>query len=168
MSNKSNVSVEQICQQTIQTLEFEDILQYVHIPKFKPSQPPQRRSNKRLPKRSPEDIERIFQSEKLEGVKTILKIVVEDLEEPPHTDTAIERFLKPKGVETWDWKKVDICPEVIQQAAPTVRHLNLYWSGRNAVLRGWSEQEGLRRLKQLEKITLHVLPVRCPSPACRT
>ncbi|KAF7630610.1 hypothetical protein AFLA_011231 [Aspergillus flavus NRRL3357] len=160
LSNKSNVSVEQICQQTIQTLEFEDILQYVHIPKFKPSQPPQRRSNKRLPKRSLEDIERIFQSEKLEGVKTILKIVVEDLEEPPHTDTAIERFLKPKGVETWDWKKVDICPEVIQQAAPTVRHLNLYWSGRNAVLRGWSEQEGLRRLKQLEKITLHVLPSR--------
>jgi hypothetical protein len=32
----------------------------------------------------------------------------------------------------------------------------LYWSGNNAVLRGWSEPGGLNQLKRLEKVHLHV------------
>lgn len=132
------------------------MLQYMHIPKFK-LPPESDRQSRRQPRG--ETIERIFQNDALKGVTTVLRIVVEDLEGQPHTDMAIEKSLRGKGVETWDWRKIDMCPEVIHQAAPNVRRLHLYWSGRNVVLRGWSEESGLRQLKHLEHITIHVLDV---------
>ncbi|KAL4967299.1 uncharacterized protein BDV14DRAFT_207526 [Aspergillus stella-maris] len=153
LSNKSGATLLQV-DRMIGTLEFEDVLQYVHILQFKtPSD--DRQSSRRQPRG--ETIERIFQNDRLKGVTTVLKIVVEDLDGQPHTDMAVEKSLRGKGVEIWDWRKVDMCPDVIQQAAPGVRNLHLYWSGRNVVLRGWSEESGLRRLKHLEQITMHLL-----------
>lgn len=91
------------------------------------------------------------------GVKRIIRVIVDDtLIEPAHSDDAIEKALEGLGVEIWDWQKFDLCTETIRTAAPDAREVSLYWSGNNAVLRGWSEPEGLKLLKNLEKVNLHV------------
>jgi hypothetical protein len=59
------------------------------------------------------------------------------------------------SVEDWDWRKIDLCSEVIHTVAPMVRTVHLYWGGNNAILRGWSEPEGLAKLEKLEKVHLH-------------
>jgi hypothetical protein len=59
------------------------------------------------------------------------------------------------SVEDWDWRKADLCTEVIYTVAPMARIVHLYWSGNNATLRGWSEPEGLAKLEKLEKVHLH-------------
>jgi hypothetical protein len=90
------------------------------------------------------------------GVKTIFRIIVDDLEEPSHRDEAIESCLKDvRGVETWDWRKFDMSPDLIQIVARDAKVIHLYWSGNNAILRAWSEPEGLHQLKQLNTIHLH-------------
>ncbi|KAL4793504.1 hypothetical protein BDV19DRAFT_391141 [Aspergillus venezuelensis] len=114
LSNKSGATLVQV-DRMIGTLEFEDVLQYVHISQFKtPSN--DRQSSRRQPRG--ETVERIFQNDRLKGVTTVLKIIVEDLGGQPHSDTAIEGSLRGKGAEIWDWRNVDMCTDVIQQAAP--------------------------------------------------
>ncbi|THV53899.1 hypothetical protein BGAL_0039g00110 [Botrytis galanthina] len=88
-------------------------------------------------------------------VKTILSISVKDLDSPSHSDESIEKALKGFGVETWDWQKIDISTFVIKTVAPDVRDVHLYWSGNNAVLRGWAEEGGLKQLKHLEAVYIH-------------
>jgi len=53
-------------------------------------------------------------------------------------------------------RKSDLCTETIITAAPDTREVSLYWSGNNAVLRGWSEPGGLNLLTKLEVVRLHV------------
>lgn len=78
------------------------------------------------------------------------KIIVDDLKEPSHQDDAIESCLQSaKGLETWDCKKLDLSPDFIQRAAPDARVMHVHWSEKDAVLRAWSEPEGLRKLNQL-------------------
>jgi hypothetical protein len=95
-------------------------------------------------------------------VKKILKVVVDD-KNHPHRDEDIEGVLGPErgpanlksfDVEILDWRKFDICPVVIQNAAPNVRELHLQWSGKNSVLRGWSDDDGLPKLPYLQRINL--------------
>ena len=97
------------------------------------------------------------------GVEKILKVIVDD-KTKPHRDEEIEEVLAGKGarppaksfdVEVLDWRKEDLCPEMIQSAAPRVRELHLQWSGRNAVLRGWSEPEGLPKLECLRTVYVY-------------
>ncbi|KAF7948212.1 uncharacterized protein EAE97_003623 [Botrytis byssoidea] len=88
-------------------------------------------------------------------VKTILSISVKDLDSPAHSDESIEKALEGFGVETWDWQKIDISTSVIETVAPDVRYVHLYWSGNNAVLRGWGEEGGLKQLKHLEAVYIH-------------
>ncbi|KAK6227481.1 hypothetical protein QIS74_01036 [Colletotrichum tabaci] len=99
------------------------------------------------------------------GVEKILKVVVDDRAHP-HRDEEIEEVLaglrgkeplhqRSFDVEVLDWRKEDLCPEVIRTAAPQVRELHLYWSGRNSVLRGWSEPEGLPLLESLRTVYLY-------------
>ncbi|KAI0474244.1 hypothetical protein F4859DRAFT_521966 [Xylaria cf. heliscus] len=97
------------------------------------------------------------------GVEKILKVTVDDMEKP-HRDDEIEEILADKknqssaksfNVEILDWRKPDLCPEMIQVATPLVRELHLQWSGNNVVLRGWSEPEGLPTLEWLKKIYLY-------------
>lgn len=61
-------------------------------------------------------------------------------------------------IEVLDWRRVDLCPETIRRSVPSVRILYLQWSGSNAVLRGWSEPEGLVQLEELQYIHLHYSP----------
>ncbi|TGO27280.1 hypothetical protein BPAE_0044g00130 [Botrytis paeoniae] len=69
---------------------------------------------------------------------------------------AIEKALERFDVEILDWYKVDLCPEAMWMSSRKLKEVYLRWSGNNAVLRGWSEPEGLRRLENLKKIHLHI------------
>ncbi|KAG7042619.1 Intracellular serine protease [Colletotrichum scovillei] len=98
------------------------------------------------------------------GVRKIFKVVVYDGDHS-HRDEEVEKalagFVRGKkkypsfDVEVLDWHKEDLCPEVIQTATPQVRELHLHWSGRNSVLRGWSEPEGLPALEYLQKVYVY-------------
>ncbi len=112
----------------------------------------------------------LFNFLRKKGVKRIIRVIVDDILDPAHSDEAIEKALGGLKVEVWDWRKIDLCTETILAAAPDAREVFLYWSSNNAVLRGWSEPGGLNLLKKLEKVYLHVeqvrtLPIYC---LCRT
>jgi hypothetical protein len=155
-------------------LKFEDVLQYVYLPQLRVNGPtiPRGRASRRTPNpdgKGRTDLLFLFKWLKGErNVKTILKVIVEDLQEPAHSDEAIEDSLQGFGVETWDWRKTDLCSEVIYKAAPMASVVHLYWSGNNSVLRGWSEPEGLAKLEKLEKVYLNVQQVSIVSLALET
>ncbi|KAL6695518.1 hypothetical protein J3F84DRAFT_374578 [Trichoderma pleuroticola] len=117
------------------------------------------------------------------GVRYIIRVSVNDSGDPGekiHTDQAIQQCLERFVVESLDWQKTDLDPETIlrvsarslEKAAPTsedpknvellpdrqLRELRLRWSGNNAVLRAWSEPEGLPMLPQLERVYLLIPP----------
>ncbi|KAK2595809.1 hypothetical protein QQS21_006573 [Conoideocrella luteorostrata] len=148
-------------------LKFEDILQYVAIPQISvelntPNTANMRKSRTGASRTSKSDgagrrdLCYIFDRLRKKGVKTVLKVIIDDLALPAHSDEAIEECLNLLGVIIWDWKKTDLCSEVIFKVAPRVREAHLYWSGNNAVLRGWSEEGGLKRLSHLRIVHLHV------------
>ena len=94
------------------------------------------------------------------GVKTIIKVVVDDRSTTglPHSDDAIETALRKFEIEILDWRKFDMDPSAICEAcrgSTNLRELHLWWSGNNAILRAWSEPDGLTRLKTLKRIVLH-------------
>ncbi|KAL7942118.1 hypothetical protein V8C42DRAFT_332619 [Trichoderma barbatum] len=146
-------------------LKFEDILQYVAIPRLNvevninAANSKRSRGAGRSPKQDGDgrrDLCYIFDRLRKKGVKTILKVIIDDSMTPAHSDEAIEDALKFMDVEIWDWKRTDLCSEVICRVASKAREVNLYWSGNNAVLRGWSEEGGLRRLRELKTVHLHI------------
>lgn len=70
-----------------------------------------------------------------------------------------------QNVEILDWARPDFCPASLQKFGESLREINLYWSGRNPVLRAWSEAEGLCKLRNLERINIVRVDVRPPSSA---
>lgn len=106
------------------------------------------------------DMEHLFEWLRDEKqVRIILKVIVDDLREPAHSDDTIETCLRKMGVEIWEWKKMDLSPKVIQSVAPNSRIVHLYWSGNNTVLLGWGASQGLGKLEKLEEVHLHVQQV---------
>lgn len=100
------------------------------------------------------------------GVQRVIRVIVDDTLAPAHSDEAIEKALKGLKVEIWDWRKVDLSTDTIITAAPDAREISLYWSGNNAVLRGWTAKDGLSSLTKLMKVHLHIeqacsLPFQC-------
>jgi len=92
-------------------------------------------------------------------VRKIIKVVADDPENEPHSDEVIEEALKSFDVEELDWKKKDICPRTLRRIGDHLRVLDLYWGGNNAVLRAWSEPDGLPRLSKLEVVRVRVVKV---------
>jgi hypothetical protein len=112
------------------------------------------------------------------GVRHIIRVCVEDsgdLGEKVHSDQAIQDCLEKFVIEHLDWKKTDLDPETILHVSSRVerdvpasggqanteivpdrqlKHLCLRWGGSNAVLRAWSEPEGLAMLPHLKKVFL--------------
>ncbi|KAL7940996.1 hypothetical protein V8C42DRAFT_336141 [Trichoderma barbatum] len=115
------------------------------------------------------------------GVRHIISLSVEDSGrsgEKVHSDQVIQESLERLIVEHLDWQKMDLDPETILRvgcktvlqdgsysisensrinvlpASHHIRQLSLRWSGSNAVLRAWSEPEGLVLLPKLQKIKL--------------
>lgn len=140
-------------------LEFESILKYVKIPRYTLQEDPnlgRRGKNGTQPRRENELIFDILRSKR---VQKIIRVIVEDGTLPSHRDEAIERILSGFDVEEWDWKKVDLCSDVVLRAAENTRELYLYSSGNNAVLRSWSAEDGLG---QLQKVRFHYTSSRLP------
>jgi hypothetical protein len=130
-------------------LKFETILRYVALPSISMdpsqslSQSDFRQRKVAYDGRGRTDFSTIFDWLRDNGVKRILRVMVDDGKDPPHSDEAIESALRDLNVEVWDWRRHDICSETIRRAAPNARVVYLYSSGNNAVLREWSGPDGL-------------------------
>lgn len=138
--------------------KFEDTIRYVELPQLEIERPV---PSKFAPKRATPDghgrtdYAVVFEWLRNKGVKRILNLSVNDLKEPSHSEETIEDAVK--GIEVirlWDWQKSDLSSETIFKAAQNVEEVYLYWNGNEAVLRSWSESEGLNKLRSLKKVTV--------------
>lgn len=149
--------------QSYDHINFDQVLRYVSFRRIELQKPPVSAVKARLTRnraqtsnkgRGRDDLTVFFNWLKGKGVKHILKVMVDDLKDPSHSDKALEDCLRPFEVEILDWTKVDLCPETILTACRNVRQLYLRWSGNRAVLRAWSEPDGLAKLERLEAVHL--------------
>ncbi|KAF8248828.1 hypothetical protein K440DRAFT_623902 [Wilcoxina mikolae CBS 423.85] len=145
----------------LKSLEFENILQYVHIPRRPFSvKADSATSGDASDGRAGasagagagrQDFGRIFDLLHEKGVKKIIRLIVDDNEDCPHTDEIIEGLNRFK-IEDWKWEKVDISSVVLRKAAEHAQHVRLLSSGNHSVLRDWSSCDGLKELKHLEAV----------------
>ncbi len=146
-------------EESFRNVQFDDVLKYVAFPAVRVlNWPPNslRRGPSEAPPQGRTDMLYFFKwLRETKKVKRILKVIVEDNKDP-HTDEAIEESLKTFGVEVLDWSKPDLDPETICRASSELTEIMLHWGGNNAVLRAWSEPEGLRKLRNLTLINLVV------------
>jgi hypothetical protein len=105
-------------------------------------------------------------SNKHTPVDKIIRVVADDLNNEPHSDESIEKVLGPLKVEEFDWRKMDMCPRTLRHIGDELRVLYLYWGGNNAVLRSWSEPDGLPRLRKLQRIHVSIPKVSRRHPEC--
>lgn len=148
-------------------LRFESILRYVALPNLTVEVPTPRKSNgnfsstSRTEKASAtvaslpsgrSDLVVIFDWLWQMGVREIIEVLVIEDRNQPHADSAIVEALYGFGVEKWDWKRVDLCSDVIYECAPNVKTVSLYSSGNNAVLMGWGSEEGLGNRKKFPRV----------------
>lgn len=94
---------------------------------------------------------------KTKSVENIIHLIVEDGYGISHSDEAIEESLKYFNIEILDWRKTDLDPMTLQIACRNsdLREIHLWWDGNNAVLRAWSEPDGLVKITTLQVIHLH-------------
>ncbi|KAL9636665.1 MAG: hypothetical protein Q9164_002684 [Protoblastenia rupestris] len=131
-------------------VQFEEVLQYVAIPNLKVNgfeseewtQKPYWQSEGR------KDYLFIFDWLQKKGVKQILRIVVEDDEDCPHSDEVIVEALKTFDIRIWDWRKYDICVDTMLLAAKNAHNVKIYCKGNNGILQSWSYDGGLTRLEK--------------------
>ncbi|KAJ2902817.1 hypothetical protein MKZ38_000098 [Zalerion maritima] len=167
--------------------KFDDTLSYVSIPSFpfvpvKETPAPKRytanqssrRENAAKPPKGRQSLVPMFDKLHSLGVKKILRLQVDDTEYPAHTDEAIEKALTGSvrdplagdnpirrliDIEAWDWRKFDLCSDVIQYAAPQVEKMHLYWSGNPTVLKGWASKDSIPKFyatnENLKTVVLH-------------
>jgi hypothetical protein len=144
-------------------MKFDEVLQYVSFPAVKVIRTG--RQALRIPGsgQGRRDMEFFFEWLYMKGVRHIIDIHVEDLEMPAHSDESILSSLEKFIVDRLDWQRFDLDPLSLINLGSKVysnqlREVTLYWSGNNAVLRAWSELEGLPSLSlpNLTKICLHV------------
>jgi hypothetical protein len=113
------------------------------------------------------------------GVRHIIKLSVVDSGDPDqkvHGDEVIQSSLENFVIEHLDWQKMDLDPETIlhigskvtvsesspsegsnnseNQSEQQLRKLTLVWSGSNAVLMAWSEQDALPLLPHLQEVEI--------------
>ncbi|KAI0154854.1 hypothetical protein GGR57DRAFT_511820 [Xylariaceae sp. FL1272] len=119
------------------------------------------------------DLIKVFNELRKVKVTHIWRLEVEDRQTPSHTDGAIEIAIQgtestigqtvqePISIHTWDWRKPDLSTDVIAFAAPTVKIVNLYWTGNHTVLKAWGCNQGIPRLHSItgvERIIIHACP----------
>ncbi|KAI1041899.1 hypothetical protein LB505_007623, partial [Fusarium chuoi] len=132
-------------------LQFDTALQYVGFPRVRlkggREQPDVRHQGGK-------DMTFFFDWLRGKSVTRIIKVVVEDMEKPSHSDEAIEECLKDLGVEILDWRRLDLDALTLRKIGTHLREVHLQWSGSNSTLRAWSEKEGLASIPTLEVIHL--------------
>ncbi|KAF3074378.1 hypothetical protein CFAM422_003607 [Trichoderma lentiforme] len=136
-------------------LNFNSVLQYVAFPQIvlgSDEEPPKTGAQGRT------DLVFFFEWLRNKGVKQVVKIIVDDLRDTPHSDEAIEESLESMSVEILDWRRTDLDSLTLRSIGENLRILHLQWSGSNPVLRAWSEREGLCTLPKLQEI--HITQVK--------
>ncbi|OQU98118.1 hypothetical protein CLAIMM_03946 [Cladophialophora immunda] len=130
-------------------LDFETTVKYVSIAnvKFKLD-----KDVDQVVRKSRDDATRILRWLQSKDVKRILHVIVDDMEPNYHSNDSIERALEKAKVEILDWHRPDLCPSTIFNVGKNLKRLYLYWGGNNAILRAWSEVEGLPMLAQYGKL----------------
>jgi hypothetical protein len=106
----------------------------------------------------------------------IIKLSVEepiDGSQGVHGDQTIQEALGRFVIEHLDWKKTDLDPETILHVGSQIekpysespndidpvvesqmRKLTLIWSGSNAVLRAWSDEDALPKMRFLQEVEI--------------
>lgn len=167
-------------------IQFDPVLQYVTFPRVEVKLTGrladiERKNEKARPGPvSRKDMVNFFEWLYKKDVRHIIKVSVEEyenLDDKAHSDQAIQKCLESLIIDHLDWQKTDLDPETIlhvSSKAPTtgddlkdtellpnrrLRELSLRWSGSNAVLRAWSEPEGLPMLPHLQTIHLFKPPL---------
>ncbi|KAK8925053.1 Major intracellular serine protease [Metarhizium anisopliae] len=154
-------------------LQFDSALQYVAFPQ---NTLDKGEDSRHVLRQGRTDMVFFFEWLKQKGVERIIKhnmcrilsgrqVIVEDLKAPSHSDQAIEKSLEPFDVEVLDWRRADLDPVSLASIGQCLREVHLYWSGRNTVLRAWSEKEGLALIKTLE--TIYIVQVEGLEPETR-
>lgn len=131
-------------------LKFDTVLHYVAFPQMEFIQD----ESHQLRQQGRKDVLILFQWLRDQGVKRIIKVIVDDLRKPCHSDEDIEKALDGFEVEILDWRRLDLCPVTLFKVSKSLREIHLQWSGRNSVLRGWGEREGLAKIPALKAIHL--------------
>ena len=148
----------EMIEKNYQFLRFESTLQYVALPNLLTSTANVldgtiTDEGKEMERSTPIHYKKVFDwLREARHVQEILRIIVEDDLEHPHDDQTIEEAITGLGVEVWDWRKYDISSETIHTAAPDVKEIYLYTTANNAVLWGWSDEDGLRKLKNVRQV----------------
>ncbi|KAF5676119.1 intracellular serine protease [Fusarium heterosporum] len=158
-------------------IRFDEVLMFVRFPNVRVI----REKGRKAPELSiycRQDMEFFFNWLYTKGVRRILKVEVEESSDKPHSDQSILKSLERIVVEHLDWQKPDLDPRLICQLGnkadhpsfedsvgsrsdgikSDLRELTLKWSGSNAVLRGWSEPEGLPLLEKLSVVNINYPP----------
>ncbi|KAK2041785.1 hypothetical protein LZ31DRAFT_501822 [Colletotrichum somersetense] len=135
-------------------LQFDSVLQYVAFPRIQLEKKKDEVSDTRQKSRT--DLTFFFNwLKEKKKVKRILTVIVDDLEPPFHSDEAIEEALESFDVEILDWRRPDLDPVTLERVGKCLRKVYLQWSGRNTVLRAWSEPDGLAKILTLKSIHLN-------------
>lgn len=87
------------------------------------------------------------------GVREIVKVRVVD-GDLPHADASIVKALYGFNVKVWDWKRVDLCSDVIYESSKFLKEVSIYSSGNNAVLMGWASEDGLGNREKFPYVSL--------------
>ncbi|KAI8274112.1 hypothetical protein K4K60_010027 [Colletotrichum sp. SAR11_57] len=91
-------------------------------------------------------------------VKRILKLVVEDNEEFPCSETSVRKCLSMlQDIRYLDWRRPNISVRTLLEAKDMVE-VWLYSTGINAVLASWADQEGLQMLQKLHTVHIDAKP----------
>ncbi|OAA57929.1 intracellular serine protease [Niveomyces insectorum RCEF 264] len=137
-------------------LDFDSTLQYVALPSihFKLGE-----DEEQPAERTRDDALRIFKWLAERGVRRVLRVIVLDAAAPDnklgyHSNEVIASALRGLRVEMLDWSRPDMCPSTIFQIGDNLRELCLQWSGNSAILRAWSELQGLPMLAKFGQLEL--------------
>jgi len=68
----------------------------------------------------------LFEWLRQHNVERIVKFIVIDDGDPAHCNDAIKRALRPFKFEVWDWKRIDLCTDVIADSSSFIRKVSLY------------------------------------------
>lgn len=134
-------------------VKFDTIISHLSLPKWTGAPPESETTKNRVPSTEAKPwgpyLEPVFERLRRRGVKDILKVEVDDIIQYPHSDEAIVRCLRDFNVRDLNWAKLDLSSTVINKAAKGVQNLTLQCSGREAVLLGWSCDDGLVKLEDV-------------------
>lgn len=133
-------------------MRFESVLKYVALPKLRIDLDKEEDRDKHPKEKGLKDLIKIFNWLRKNHVKKIIKVIVVDDGDIAHSDSAIRDCVQGFDVLKWDWKKVDLCSEVIYEAARNVEEVTLYSSGNNAVLLGWSSSDGFLKFPKVNPL----------------